>query len=109
MNRARSFVGLLFLAVLAASASPGEQPGSDRASRAQVARLSAPAEPELGPLNRATESATAPFTSEPVDEARRKAASAAFEEFSGGQTATLLIGAALVAAAALFLAVVFPW
>lgn len=107
MSRARSFVGLLFLAVLAVGASPELRPGSAGASR--VARIPAPPELKLGPLNRATESAHSPFTSEPVDEARRKAASAVFEEFSGGHTATLLIGAALVAAAALVLAVVFPW
>jgi hypothetical protein len=44
-----------------------------------------------------------------VDEARREAASQSLEEFSGGPTGILLTGAALVAAVAFLLAVVFPW
>jgi hypothetical protein len=87
MKRARWFAGLMFPAVLAASASPEVRPGSGGASLVQVARGSAPRGPDLGLLNRASPAATMPLTTGPMDEARRKAASAV----------------------AFLLAVVFPW
>jgi hypothetical protein len=109
VNRARPLAGLMFLAVLAASASPKVLPGSGGTSLVQVARVSAPVGPDPGLLNRAIPVESPPLASRPVDEARRVAGSRTFEEFSGGQTGTLLIGVAFLAAVALVLAVVVPW
>lgn len=106
---ARPFAGLLFLAVLAASAFPDLPPRSGRTTLVQVARVSAPEGSDPGLLNRATPAEPLPLASRPVDEARREAASMTFRDFSGGPAGTLLIGAGLLAAVALILAVVIPW
>ena len=108
LNRARPFAGLLFLAVLAASAFLEVPPGSGTTNLIQVARASALERPDPGLLNRATLVEPLPLASRPVDEARREAASISFKDFSGGPAGTLLIGAALLAAVALILAVVIP-
>src|SRR4029450_4790885 len=102
MNRARPFAGLILLAVLAAGASP-------EVHLVQVARGLAPPGPDRGLLNRASSGEPLPLASRPADQARREPASVFFEDFSGGSAGTFLIGAALLAAAALLLAVVIPW
>jgi hypothetical protein len=103
------FAGLVFLVVLAASASPEVHPGSGSTSLVQVARVLAPVGPDSGLLNRVTLVNSIPLAPKPVDEARREAGSKSLEEFSGGPTGALLIGAALLAAIAVILAVVIPW
>ena len=107
MNLIRLFVGLSFLAVLTASASPELRSGVAGSSVVQVARVMVPQGPSLGLLTRATPAESLPLATRPVDEARRDAASTSLEEFSGGPTGTLLIAASLMAAIALILAVVF--
>jgi hypothetical protein len=109
MSRARPFAELSFLAILAIGASPKGDPGSGMTSLDQVARLWIPDGAEPGLLNRATLAERTPLDSKPVDETRREAASKDLKEFSGGPTGTLLIGAALLAAVALILAVVIRW
>ena len=106
-NLARPFAGLMFLAVLTASASPEAPSRVDGTSLVQVARVVAPPGPDLGLLNRVTLAEPLPLASRPVDEARRDAGSISLEEFSGGRTATLLVAASMIAAVALILAVVF--
>lgn len=103
MNRTRWFAELVLLALLALSASPARDPGPGRTSTVQADRPRAPGGPDLV-LPHQT-----PLASEPVDEARREAASKSSQERSGDPTGALLIAAALVAAVALILAVVYPW
>jgi hypothetical protein len=61
MKRARSFAGLMFPAVLAATASLEVQPGSGRSSPVQVAQGLAPQGPDLGLLNRAPRALVIPW------------------------------------------------
>jgi hypothetical protein len=110
MNRFRPFAVLMFLAFLGASATPETDKGSGKAFlEDQVAPVLAPEGPVLGPLVRATGVGSIPPASRPVEDARREATSPRIEDISGGPTGALLTGAALLAAGALILAVLFPW
>jgi hypothetical protein len=109
MHRLLPFAGLLFLALLIASSFARGDPGTGRGSLTLDSRLQVPDAPALGFLNRKTLLERIPFDSNPADEARRRAGSMDFKEFSGGPTGTLLIVAALMAAVALIVAVVIPW
>jgi hypothetical protein len=109
MNRVRPFAGLIFLAFLGANASPRALPGSGGVPRVQVAQVRAPHGPDLELLNLTTPLKGTPIPVKPVDDALQDAASESFKDMSGGPTGTILIGAALVAAAALLLAVAIRW
>lgn len=104
MNRVRPFAELLILAALATGASPHVLPGPGAAPRVQV-----PERSDLGPLDRETSAEPMPLACSPPEDARQAAGSEGAEEMSGGSAGTLIVGAALLAAVALILAVVIPW
>jgi len=109
MTRVRRLAKLVFLGILASSASAKALPESEHPSPAQVARPPAPAPVSLESLDAMIPAERAPFIAEPVDQARREAGRAGFVEFSGGPIGTLLAAAALLSAVAIILAVLLPW
>lgn len=94
MIRSWLFAGLMLLAIpLSAGAHPG-------APRVQDARL---------PEGRSTRVEEIPVAATPVPETRRPVVLQRFDEFTGGPAGVLLTAAALLAALALILVVVYPW
>lgn len=101
MTRTLAFTGLVLLSVLAAGVLSRTVPEPAGIPTVQGPGVGAPLrKPDLRLLER---------PSLPAEGRLRTAALADVDGFSGGPTGTLLLGAALVAAAAFILIVLIPW
>lgn len=101
MTRVLAFTGLVLLSVLAAGVlpRPSPKPAETRTVRASGV-AGASLQPAAGPLERSSLAGEARF---------RTAALTDVDGISGGLAGTLLLGTALVAAAAFILLVLIPW